>query len=301
MNAQLYRTGRSGPSDATKAVLLIVLSAFCFAGSHAGAKYLTQEMHPFVAAFWRNLFAFAPFIPWIARNGVQSMHTERFGLHMVRALVNATAVMLWFMALSLMPLGDATALSMTGPLFTMAFAALFLGEAVGPRRWSALAFGMAGALVIIRPGFETVSLGALLVILRGVMQGTNKVMVKRLTRTDEPGVIVAYVLLLSCPITLAPALLYWQWPSLEALAVLVVVGGIGAAANISMVTAYKLADVSLIEPLTFTRLVWASIIAWLLFAEIPQVWTWLGGAMIVAATSYIAHREALAKKTKKTA
>lgn len=285
--------------DVTKAVLLVVLSAFCFAGSHAGAKYLTQEMHPFVAAFWRNLFAFAPFIPWIARNGLQSMRTERIGLHLLRALVNATAVLLWFTALSMMPLGDATALSMTGPLFTMAFAALFLGEAVGIHRISALAFGIAGALVIIRPGFETVSLGAILVILRSVMQGTNKVMVKKLTRTDSPGVIVAYVLMLSCPITLVPALFHWQWPSLQALSVLAIVGAIGAAANITMVTAYKLADVSLIEPLVFTRLVWASVIAYFLFAEIPQAWTWVGGAMIVAATSYIAHREARAKRAGK--
>jgi drug/metabolite transporter (DMT)-like permease len=121
-------------------------------------------------------------------------------------------------------------------------------------------------------------------------------MVKKLTRTDAPGVIVAYVLLLSCPITLVPALFHWQWPSLQALAVLVVVGGIGATANVTMVTAYKLADVSLIEPITFTRLVWASIIAFFLFSEIPATWTLIGGAMIVAATSYIAHREAVAKR-----
>ena len=92
---------------------------------------------------------------------------------------------------------------------------------------------------------------------------------------------------------------FWQWPSLQALAVLVGVGGIGAAANVTMVTAYKLADVGLVEPVTCTRLVWASIIAYFLFSEVPQVWTLAGGAMIVAATSYIAHREAVAKRARK--
>jgi len=290
-------SGGSPPANNTaKAVLLIVISAFFFATGHAGAKYLTSDLHPFVIAFWRNLFALLPFLPWIARNGLRSMHTNRIGLHFLRALANATSMIFWFMALSMMALADATALSMVGPLFAMMFAGLFLSERIEGQRWWALALGMAGALVIIRPGFEAVGHGAILVLLRGVAQGINKVMAKSLTRTDDSGVIVAYLLLLATPITLVPALFVWQWPTVPDLVVLVGMGGVGAIANICMVRAYAIVDVSMVEPVTFTRLIWAALLGYVIFSEFPDYWTWIGGIMIVAATSYISHREASAKK-----
>ena len=191
-------------------------------------------MHPFVIAFWRNLFALLPFLPWIARNGLRSMYTNRIGFHFLRAFANAASMIFWFSALSMMALADATALSMVGPLFAMMFAGFFLSERIESQRWWALALGMAGALVIIRPGFEAVGLGAILVLLRGVAQGINKVMAKSLTRTEDSGVIVAYLLILATPITLVPALFYWQWPTIPDLVVLIGMGGVGAIAHYSI-------------------------------------------------------------------
>lgn len=280
------------------AILTVMLSALLFAVSHSAVKYLAQDLHPIVIAFWRTLFAFLPFIPWIARNRIGVMRTSRFGFHLMRACVSTAAVILWFYGLSLMPLADATALSLTGPLFAMMGATLFLGEKIGPRRWSALVFGLFGALVIIRPGFETISLGAVLVLLRGMTQGVNKVMMKSLTRTDEPGVIVAYTLALMIPITLVPSLFVWQWPTLSAFVILAAAGGLSALGNLTLVRAYKAIDVSVLEPITFTRLIWAALIGYLVFAEIPDRWTWIGGGMIVAATSFIAYREAVLKRAK---
>ncbi len=297
MNQTVTPTGGSAPANnTTKAVLLIVTSAFFFATGHAGAKYLTADLHPFVIAFWRNVFALLPFLPWIARKGLRSMYTNRLGFHFLRALANAASMIFWFTALSMMALADATALSMVGPLFAMMFAGLFLRERIEGQRWWALALGMAGALVIVRPGFEAVGLGAILVLLRGVAQGINKVMAKSLTRTEDSGVIVAYLLILATPITLVPALFVWQWPTVPNLVVLVGMGAVGAVANICMVRAYAIVDVSMVEPVTFTRLVWAALLGFLIFAEFPGYWTWIGGIMIVAATSYISHREASANK-----
>ena len=224
------------------------------------------------------------------------MRTGRFGLHVVLAIVSAGTVLLWFSALALMPLADATALSMLGPLFAMLFAGLFLAERIEPRRLWAIAFGMAGALVIVRPGFEAVGLGAILVICRALCQGIDKVMAKSLTRTDQPGAIVAWVMLLMTPITLAFAVFFWKWPDWWQFALLAGIGLSGALANICMVTAYREIDVSLVEPITFTRMIWAAVLGYLVFAAFPDPWVWIGGAMIVAATSYIARREATAKK-----
>lgn len=270
-----------------RAVLLVLGAAFLFASSHAGIRHLTAELHPFVVAFFRNFFAFAAFAPWFVKNGFSGLRTNRFGLHFLRALVNTVAILLWFSALGMMAFADATALSLTGPLFAVAGAVVIMGERVGAMRWSALALGVAGALVVIRPGLETVSLGAVLVLLRGMCQATTKLMIKSLTRTDETTTIVAYVMLLMLPMSLAPALFVWQWPEPADYGWLIFVGAAGAAANMAMVTGYKLTDVSIVEPVTFTRLMWAALIGYLFFAEVPDIWIWLGGAMIVAAASYL--------------
>ncbi len=269
------------------AVLLVLAAAGLFASSHAGVRHLTDDLHPFVVAFFRNFFAFLAFAPWFAKNGLSGLQTRRPGLHFMRGVVNAAAILLWFSALSMMAFADATALSLTGPLFAMAGAAMIFGETIGRRRWTALAVGLAGALIIIRPGFETISLGALLVIARAMTQAVSKLMAKSLTRTEPTTTIVAWVMLWMVPISLPPALFFWQWPGLLDYVWLAFVGGAGALANIFMVKGYKLADVSAVEPITFTRLVWAALIGYFFFAEVPDIWVWAGGATIVAATTYL--------------
>lgn len=285
-----------GRKDTLTSISLVMLAALCFAAGHAGGKYLTAELHPFVISFWRNFFSLVPFLPWLMRNGRRHMRTGRLGFHMVRAVFIAATLILWFSALSLMPLADATALSMVGPLFAIVFAGMFLGERFEPHRWWAVAFGIAGVLVIVRPGFEAVGLGASLVILRGLSQAVSKVMTKSLTRTDDGAAIVVWGLLLMMPITLALALLVWEWPGVQGFAILIAMGGFGALANMCMVRAYKMIDVGLVEPITFTRLIWAALLGYLVFAEFPDQWVWIGGGMIAAATTYIARRESQKQK-----
>ncbi len=268
-----------------QAIVLVMGAAFLFASSHAAIRHLTGDLHPFVVAFFRNFFALLAFAPWFAKHRLSGLQTNRLGMHLVRAVINTAAILLWFTALSMIAFADATALSLTGPLFAVGGAVLILGERVGYGRWLALAFGVAGALVILRPGVEAVSLGAVLVLMRGVCQATTKLMTKSLTRTDDTTTIVAWLMLLMSPISLAPALFVWQWPAPADYGWLIFVGGAGAAANLLMVKGYKLTDVSVVEPVTFTRLMWAALIGYVFFAEVPDAWIWIGGLMIVAATS----------------
>ncbi len=270
-----------------QAVVLFVTCAALFSSSHAIMKHLTTDLHPFVVAFFRNGLAFMTFVPWLLQSGMGGLKTERFGMHFVRATVNAAAIMLWTTALSIMPLADATALSLTGPLFMTIGAMLFLGEDVSSKRWTALVFGLAGGLIIIRPGFETVSIGAILVIFRAISQSISKLMAKSLSRTDDTATIVAYVTLLMTPISLVPALFYWQWPGPVELAWLAAAAVVAVGGNICMVQAYKLSDVTAVEPIMFTRLVWAALIGYFVFAEIPDFWMWGGAVLIVASTTYL--------------
>jgi drug/metabolite transporter (DMT)-like permease len=278
------------PPEARAALLMIAAGAF-LAAMHALVRYASADLHPFEIAFFRNLFGFCFFVPWLIHRGLRVMHTRRIGTHLVRAAFNATSMLIWFMALSLIPLADATALSLTGPLFVTLGSIFFLGETVRARRWLALGIGAAGALVIVRPGFETMSLGVILTLVSAMVAACTKLFAKSLSRTDGAATISAYVALLMTPITLVPALFVWQAPGWDDIAVLVLMGGLGSIGHLCFVKAYALADLSFAETIVFTRLVWAALFGYLLFAEVPDEWTWAGAAIIVAATSYIAHRE----------
>ena len=275
--------------------LVIIASAF-FAGMHAAVRFVSATVHPFEIAFFRNLFGFLVFTPMLLRSGLMLLHTRRLGAHIGRGVINSGSMLAWFTALSLIPLADATALAMTGPLFVAIGAMYFLGETVRVRRWIALGVGAVGTLVIIRPGFEEVSIGALLVLFTVVSVSGSKLIAKSLTRTDQTATIVAYLTLTMMPITLVAALFVWRWPSLTELFWLAAIGTMGSCGHLCYIKAYTLADVSAVEPITFTRLIWAALIGYLAFAEFPDLWVWIGGGMIVAATSYIAHREVATKK-----
>jgi drug/metabolite transporter (DMT)-like permease len=120
---------------------------------------------------------------------------------------------------------------------------------------------------------------------------TAKILAKRLTSTESPVTITAYLALLMTPITLIPALFVWRTPGWEELGVLCLAGVFGSIGHLSFVRAYAIVDISLVEPVVFTRMVWAALIGYLAFAELPDIWTWAGAAMIVGASTIIAHRE----------
>ena len=278
-------------SHAIRAVLLMAVASAFLASMHGMVRFLSTDLHPFEIAFFRNLFGFLFFLPWLLRQGIVLLSTRRFGTHVLRATLNSASMLAWFMALSLIPLADATALSLTGPLYVMLGAMIFLGESVGRGRWFALFFGAAGALVIIRPGFQTVEFGVILAVLAPSAAAVAKLFAKSLTRTESPVTVAAYLALLMTPMTLIPALFVWQTPGWGELAALAVVGAFGSIGHLSFVKAYAIADISLVEPAVFTRMVWAALIGYLAFAEAPDNWTWAGAAMIVGAICYVAARE----------
>jgi drug/metabolite transporter (DMT)-like permease len=277
--------------------MLIVVGTLFFASMHAVVRYVAATVHPFEIAFFRNVFGFLVFAPMLMRSGLVLLHTRRLGAHVTRGAINSCSMLAWFMALSLIPLADATALGLSGPLFVTLGAMFFLGETVRVRRWIALFVGAAGTLVIIRPGFEEVSPGALLVLFTALSVSASKLIAKSLARTDSTPTIVAYLTLTMMPITLIAALFVWRWPSFAELGWLAAIGALGSFGHLCFIQAYKLADVSAVEPITFTRLIWAALIGYLVFAEFPDTWVWTGGAMIAASTSYIAHREAVIRRT----
>jgi len=279
--------------------LIIVLSLSLFTGSHGFVRGVGKTIHPYEIAFFTSLFSFAFYLPWLLRTRFKPMRTTKIRTHIIRAFFNAGAVGAWYTALSMTPLADAIALGLISPLAVTVGAVLFLGERARLRRWIALGIGIFGALLIIRPGFQSFSTGFLFVLLSAVFGSGSRLFAKHLTQWDEPATIGAWVALLQIPITFAMAIYFWRWPNLGQIMMLVAVGLLVGAAHYTMALAYKRTEVSALEPFNFVRLIIAAAIGFFIFSELPDVWTWAGGMVIIASTTYIARREAMLNKPKK--
>ena len=280
------------------AVAVTLVSVSMFTGSHVFVRLVGSGISPFEIGFFTAAFAFVFYIPWIVRTRGRGMRTANFGRHVIRAFFNASAVSSWYIALTKVPLADAVSLSLTGPMFVTLGAILFLGERARARRWTALGFGVLGALVIVRPGFESVSIGFLFVIMGAVFSAGSKLFSGYLSRTDSPATIGAWVALLQMPILLTVSSFVWIWPNALEWAYMAAVGLLVGAAHFTMVWAFRRAEVSALEPFQFMRLILAATFGFLVFSEIPDIWTWAGGAIIVSSNSYIARREAIAGRVK---
>lgn len=281
----------SAASPAVTGVVLMIMASAFLASMHASVRYISGDLHPFTIAFFRNVFGFCFLLPWLLRIGLLALKTNRLHLHMVRGLVNGSSMLCWFTALSLIPLADATALSLTSPLFATLGAILLLGERIRLHRVMGLVAGLLGMLVILQPGIVEISLGSMLVVGSAAFVVSSKLIAKELTRTDSTATIVAYLTLLMIPVTGIPAAFFWQTPTLDQFLVLLLIGGLGSLGHICFVQAYRLADVGLVEPIILFRLVWAALLGFMLFAEIPGVEVWIGGALIVGATTYVTRHE----------
>ena len=287
----------SGP---IRGALWITLANLFFAAMAGIIRHVSADMHPFEIAFFRAFFGLVLMAPWFLRLGLASVRSRRVGLHVCRSLIMVAATLTWFTAISLMPIADVTALTFTTPLFATLGAALFLAERVGLRRSAAIAVGFAGAMIILRPGVEALTLPAMSALAAAVFGAVGILIVKSLSRTESPATIVIYVGLLLTPLSLVPALFYWSTPSLVTLAWLAALGLVANLGHLSFARAMASADATAVLPFDFLKLFFTAALGFVLFAEVPDVWTWIGASVIFSATLYTAGRESTLGRIAKT-
>jgi drug/metabolite transporter (DMT)-like permease len=286
---RLFRRLSAGSN--ARALAIMFVSTIAFSMMHAGVRTLSGDLHPFEIAFFRNAFGLTVIFPWFLRYGTVILATQRLGLHSVRAGLNVVAMLCFFFALSITPLSRVAALSFTAPVFATVLAIVLLGEKVRMRRWIAIAIGFAGTFVAIRPGFADIDLGSILVLTQSIAWAAALITIKVLSRTESSITIATYMVLMMTPLSLIPALFYWQTPTLEQLAWLLGIGVLGTLGQLLMTQSLKEGDTTVVMPIDFFKLIWASALGFLLFAEVPDRFTWIGGMMIFASTAYIAYRE----------
>jgi drug/metabolite transporter (DMT)-like permease len=275
-----------------QAIALALVSSAAFTVMHTLIRGMTREMHPFEVAFFRVFLGFFVLLPLMLRTRFGVLKTPNLGKHAVRGVLNAGAMLCFFTGLSMTPLAEATALSFTAPLFATVLAIFMLGEKVRIRRGTAILVGFAGTLVILRPGMIEPGLGPILVICSALIWSFALMLIKVMTRTDSSITITAMASVMVTPYAAVAAAFVWQWPTLEQLGVLVTIAAIGTVAQTGMNQALKLGDTSVVLPVEFTRLIWAAALGFSIFGEVPDTYTWIGGGIIFASTTYIGLREA---------
>ena len=229
--------------------------------------------------------------------GWSRLRMNKPNLFFLRALINVGGMFAGFTALTLIPLAQVTALSLTGPLFVTIGAVMFLGEVIRARRIAGIIVGFFGTLIILQPGFTEISFGAMMALASTLSIAMASLIVKKLTATETPEAIVTWMVVMQSPLALIPAISVWQWPTLEAWVYLWAMALTATIAHLCFTRAFRLVDITALQPLEFIKLPFAVFLAWIVFAEWPGLWTWIGGTVIFASTVYITQREAKAKKS----
>ena len=278
-------------------VALLAVGATFF-GSFMGAcvKLLSDDLHPVIICFYRCLMGLIIITPFIIKNNFQALQTDNMRLQILRALINIISMICWFTAIGMMHLEKATALGFTTPLFTTVLAVIVLGEVIRFHRTAALLLGFIGILIIIRPGYMPFEFGTILMLIASFSFSFVLIFVKKLSATDSSLTIIFYHLLYMTPAFFILSLFYWQSINFNQLVIFSLMGSSGLLSHWCLAQAFKMSDTTFVMPLQFTKLIWASLIGLFIFAEQPDIWTWIGGVIIFISVVYITYREAFRKK-----
>ncbi len=278
-------------SPKIRGILLMLSGTLFLTAMVALVRYLSTDLHPFVIAFFRNLMGLGMLLPLLLRDGLGSLKTNNMGGMALRSVFHTGGMLLFFLALTLMPLAELSSLTFTSPLFSCLFAVLLLREKIGINRSVGLIIGFSGVLIILRPGSDLIGIGAVYAILSSISWAGAVVVIKNLSRTNSTVTITIYGLFFLVLFTLLPAMIFWRWPSPEQYLWLVALALAGTVGQLLFTEAMKVADVTLVMPFDFSRILWASLFGVMFFAETPRIWTFVGGGVILAGATYVAYRE----------
>ena len=288
----------AGPAAARLETLqgigLIALAMALLSAMDAVVKWLSPDYSTIQLMFFRSVFAFLPLAPLILRSGwAGALRSQKLGGHALRSLFGLCALGCFFWSLALLPLADATAITFAAPLFVTALSLPLLGEVVRARRWTAVAVGFVGVLVMIRPGAGVFQPTSLLPLAAALFLALMVIQIRRLTRTESNTTIVLYYTIISTLVTGAVVPFYWVTPGLTDLLLLAAVGVLGGTGQLVLTAAYRRTEASILAPFDYTAMVWAVLFGYLLWGELPASNIWLGVAIVIASGIYIIYREAV--------
>ena len=288
--------------DIRRGALLMVTSHALFTGVSALVKALGDTIPVAQMMFFRGLLALPVVLLILVRQGgvLRGARTKRLKGHVARACTGTLAQACSFYALTVLPLAVQTALGYTTPLFVTVLAIFILRERVGVHRWSAVAAGFCGVLVIAAGqgvfGQAAPLVGIVAAVAQGLFSAATTMLVRQLSATESSATITLYQSLLITLFTLVALPFVWVTPSWGQLGLLVAMGLLGGVAQVMLTEAWASAQVSAVAPYSYSALVWAMALGWWVWGDVPALTTIAGSALIVFAGLTILHRELVRRR-----
>ncbi|MDP6787843.1 MAG: DMT family transporter [Rhodospirillales bacterium] len=287
-------------SDSHRGILWMLLTTLLFVFMDTIAKYLTGT-YPVPQITWARYAFHALALAVLFRRRLPAlMRTKRLGLQILRSSLLFSATILSFFALRVMPLADVVAIWAITPILVTAFSVPLLGERVGPRRWAGVGAGFVGAIIIIRPGMGVMQAAAILPASVAVVLAFYHLATRALSSTDSSTTTIVYTVIVGLLVSTAAVPFYWVTPDASAWILMVVLGLLGMASHFSLIKSFEVATAATVIPYTYTNLIWATVVGFVVFGDLPDRWTVIGAGVIVAGGLYIFHREHHGRRPRET-
>ena len=285
-------------STTHRGLLWSIGAGLCFSVLNATMRGLTQQVEPFLAQFLRYACGLLVLLPVVFYRGVATYRPKHIGGQFLRGGLHTIGLGLWFTALPRIPLADMTAIGFTTPLFIMIGAYFIFREPMRWERWLATALGVAGVLIVVGPKLSLASGGAglyhLVMLASAPMFAASFLVTKAQTRYETTGTILVWQSLTVTLFSLPLALTQWQWLGPWQAAAFLVCGLLGSSGHYCITRSFRAADISATQSAKFLDLLWAVLLGWMVFGDLPTASTVAGGLLISVATLWVARRESRA-------
>lgn len=285
------------PTRNVLGAVLLTSSWIFFTTEMVAVRILSDDLGVAQIGVFRQATQIVAFLPvlWWTRGAL--LRTKRLPEHFARSLCSSGGMFLFYLAFALLPLAVVTTITFLQATFVIVLAALLLGERIGPRRIAAVAMGFLGVLVVMRPGVVEVEPGMLVALAGALVASLLMILTRSLSATEDRLTIMIYSSSMGLVLIGIPALFTWQPIEAHHLPMLLLVGVAGTTGQFLMVGAFQVAEASALAPVDYVRLIFAVAAGYVMFNEIPDVWTWAGAAVILASVAYATHRERIAART----
>ncbi|MFW6077593.1 MAG: DMT family transporter [Hyphomicrobiales bacterium] len=275
-----------------QAILVICIGIVCLVVNDAFAKWLTAYYPPLQIIFVRNLLAM-PMITAIVLSlgGPRALQTRHPGIHALRGLLMVGGAYTFFIGLKFLPLAEATSLIFAAPIFITALSVPLLRERVGWRRWAAVVVGFVGVLIIVRPGAATFQPASLFVVATAMFYALGMISARWIDRGEDVWRLMFYMVLF--PLVFSAVMVPFIWQTLQ-VAHLPLFLGMAVFGSLGMTLisqSFRMGPAAVVAPFEYTALIWASLLGWLVWGDIPGLWIYAGAAVIIASGIYIVARE----------
>ena len=273
-----------------RAMFFMMVGGLSMVLMQASVKLLSDTLHPFVVTLFRAFLVFIIILPILLWKGLCAVKTSSVKLQVIRGSVGGVCMLCMFMGFSLVSLPEATSLLFTIPIFATILSVIFLSERVGIKRWGAIFLGFAGILVITRPDMS-LNLGHLLLLSAAIAWSISIVIAKKLAEKDTVISITFWQAMGCVPLALIASLFVWETPTLTQLLYLLGIAGLGTLGHALIYASLKLGKVSVLLPLDYIRIIWSTLLGFMLFGSLPALHVYAGTFLIISATAFISYRE----------